>query len=120
MSCYGIDDTLEALKGRILTKAEIVDGKLVMSFKEGEPVRLGVEGDCCSSSRMIDAQMRSYIEEPLSGEVKQDETALEGHPDDESVVLYHTRFLTDSGQAALSVLWVNGSNGYYGGYWVNA
>ena len=97
MSCYGIEDTLEAMKGRVLDK-----------------------GDCCSSSRLIDVQMRSYSDAPLSGEIKEDETTLEDHPDDERVVLYHTRFLGQDGRVALSVLWMNGSNGYYGGYWVNA
>lgn len=117
MSCYGIMDEVEKLKGRKVKSVSVVDGKLVIDFTEGDPVRFGVAGDCCSSSWIIEA---CWSGSTLTGEMEDSDLAVvDSHPEHDSLQIYGTRFKAVEGNG-IYVLWANASNGYYGGYWVTA
>lgn len=120
MSLYGISDSMEKLKGKVLLKAELVGGDLVLTTDDGE-TRLGVEGDCCSRSWIMDVSIGDYPPADgviLSGEWEDsDLTATDEHTHHVHLQIYMTKFKANG--TALVVLWANSSNGYYGGYWVS-
>ena len=122
MSCYGIEETLEKLKGKKVTKVEVSEDrtKMTLHIEGGEPVRLGVEGDCCSSSFIYDAGMESWQDVVLTGEMEDiSNLNVENHPQHDSLSIYVQRFKAEDSRGIV-VIWANASNGYYSGYWVNA
>lgn len=121
MSCYGIEETVEKMKGRVLASAAEVEGNLVLTFKEGEPVKLAVEGDCCSRSWILDVSHETFGSEggPMTGEyVTEDVGGSDNDPIHDVLRIHKTIFKAE--RCPVVVLWANASNGYYDGFWVNA
>jgi len=113
-------DGFRRMAGRPLAAVELSPDKSMVTFRfqDGGSQSFTVEGDCCSSSwiehievpdRIAGAEITNVtedMEEP--GEV-------EGH---ECLKVYQTRFITSRGEIVLE--YRNSSNGYYGGYLVDA
>lgn len=128
----------EAMQGKILESVTLSDDKekIVFRFKDREPLAYGVEGDCCSSSwiehleapadlngaRIIGVKEGGGV--PWDGhecveDVRDENYAVTkegcGH---ECLAIYNVTFQTDRGDIVLEFR--NDSNGYYGGYLVEA
>lgn len=134
---YG-EERFKDMLGRKLKSVELSNGgeEIVFKFKEGDPARFGVSGDCCSQSwiehlekpaRLSGAVITEVDEpempphdnhecEPCSGAEGSDYCYKEHEHDGcthDYLQVYHTRFRTTKGDIVLE--YRNNSNGYYGG-----
>lgn len=116
-----------------LKSVALDEGKteIAFLFEDGSSRKFGVAGDCCSHSWIehletpdsIPGAIITAVEErggvPWDGhECKQKATGWGHECGHESLVVYNTRFRTNKGDIVLE--YRNDSNGYYGGYLVDA
>lgn len=132
MSLYGVH--IDKILNRPLAGIDLSGDKqqFVLRFQDGEQVRYGVEGDCCSVSWVeyltipagIDGQVITGVEElEMEGEPTPCVNCRERYRPDEDnapacnhdvLQVYQTHFHTPVGDIILE--YRNDSNGYYGGY----
>lgn len=133
------DDLKKSFIGKTLESVILSNDKekIVFRFKDGTPpIAYGVEGDCCSSSWIEhletpgDVDGAKVVDVKESGGVPWDGHAcVEDVRDDDynvtkkgcghdSLSVYNITFRTDHGDIVLEFR--NDSNGYYGGYLVEA
>ena len=133
-------DNFNDILNRSLESVVLSDdqGKVTFRFQDGGERAYGVEGDCCSSSWI------AHLEAPndLRGAVilnveesdaapwdnhecvqydydkSEEENKAAGYCGHDVLAVYNTRFHTNKGTIVLE--YRNDSNGYYGGYLVNA
>jgi hypothetical protein len=112
--------------------------RITLKFQDGFSKSYGVEGDCCSSSWIehleapddINGARLLRVEEsdgvPFDGHVcvgydyskTDEENKAAGACGHDTLQVYNTKFHTDRGTVTLE--YRNDSNGYYGGYLVDA
>lgn len=98
--------------------------RITFAFQDGTSRSFGVEGDCCSSSwiehletpgDIVGAKVLSFDD---SGPVTQDHPEHDEANGGDSISVYNTVVSTDRGDIVME--YRNSSNGYYGGYLVDA
>lgn len=95
--------------------------EVVFTFQDGGIRRFGVYGDCCSHSWIEHLEMPGPIAGARilsvedSAPITQDH---DQHDDDGEISVYNTSFKTDRGAIVLEFR--NSSNGFYGGFLVDA
>ncbi len=116
----------EKLIGKVLEAISLSDDKQKLSVTvDGETLKYGVEGDCCSSSWIehlevpdgVIGSVITEIEEINMGEVGGSKDHCERCKESDCLQLYQTLIKTQKGTVTLE--YRNDSNGYYGGYLVN-
>lgn len=111
---------------RVLRKVSLGDGnsRITFEYADGGSRSFGVEGDCCSSSWIEHLEMPPDIDGARllsvddSAPITQDHSAHDEENGGDSISVYNTVFRTDRGDIVLE--YRNSSNGYYGGYLVDA
>lgn len=94
---------------------------ITFTFQDGFERRFSVEGDCCSSSWIEHLEMppdivgATLLSVEDSAPITQDHAE---HDDGGEISVYNTSFKTDRGEIVLEFR--NSSNGYYGGWLVEA
>lgn len=133
-------DSFDNMIGKQLESVALSEGntKIVFKFQDGFERAFGVEGDCCSSSWIEhleapdDVQGATLLSVEESGGVPYDDHKCVGYDWEKSeaenkaagycghdvLAVYSTRFRTNRGDIVLE--YRNDSNGYYGGYLVDA
>jgi hypothetical protein len=97
---------------------------ITFSFQDGFERRFSVEGDCCSHSWIEHLEMpgdivgATLLSVDDSGPVVQDHDEHDEEQGGGCISVYNTSFKTDRGEIILE--YRNSSNGYYGGYLVEA
>lgn len=97
--------------------------QITFEFQDGGTRAFGVEGDCCSHSWIEHLEMPGDIDGATllsvedSAPITQDHDAHDGE-NPECINVYNTAFRTDRGDIVLEFR--NSSNGYYGGYLIEA
>lgn len=98
--------------------------RITFRFDDGSERAFGVEGDCCSSSWIEHLEMPGDVAGATltavtdSAPITQDHAEHDDENGGDSIEVYNTVFRTDRGDIVLE--YRNSSNGYYGGYLVNA
>jgi hypothetical protein len=111
---------------RKLSSVELTKDKesIVFRFESGAPRAFGVEGECCSHSWIEHLDMPTDIHGATLLSVEDGAgVPWDGHECNPacghgSLAVYNTKFRTDRGDIVLE--YRNDSNGYYGGYLVDA
>lgn len=110
---------------RKLASVELDRGRdrITFKFQDGFERSFSVEGDCCSHSWIEHLEMpgdivgATLLDVDDSAPITQDHAEHDGeYP--ECISVYNTSFKTDRGEIVLEFR--NSSNGYYGGYLVEA
>jgi hypothetical protein len=94
---------------------------ITFTFMDDSAQKYTVKGDCCSYSWVEHLEMPhpDDIYQATILSVKDSESVCtENHPEHDCLQVYHTSFVTDKGEIILEFR--NSSNGYYGGYLVEA
>jgi len=116
----------ENMIGRKLESVALDDGKgrITFTFADGFARSFGVEGDGCSTSWIEYLEMPGDIKGATllsvvaSAPITQDHPGHDEENGGDSIEVYNTAFRTDRGDIVLE--YRNSSNGYYGGYLVDA
>ena len=112
--------------GRTLTSVRLNAkcNRVTFCFEDGFARAFGVEGDCCSNSWIEHLELPRDVAGAKLLSVEDSNRITQDHPEHdeenggEAVAVYNTRFLTDRGEIVLE--YRNSSNGYYGGFLVDA
>lgn len=112
--------------GRKLEAVSLDDAKagVTFTFEDGRSRSFSVEGDCCSSSWIEHLELPGDIKGAIllsvedSAPITQDHEEHDQESGGDCISVYNTAFRTDRGDIVLE--YRNSSNGFYGGYLVNA
>jgi hypothetical protein len=115
--------TLSTVLNRPLAAVSLTQGSssdtVTFVFLDGSAASYKTEGDCCSHSWVEHLEAPNDLVGAVIIDVKEDPILNEDDPDNHDYIqVYHTRFVTNRGEIVLE--YRNSSNGYYGGYLVDA
>lgn len=115
--------TIKPLLGKIIDRALLKDGDVIISFSDGSSVFCTVQGDCCSRSTYYDLEFRGDWRGPLveveeycdnnDNENEAYKKAWDDNGSGEVLKLWNVEFRTENGAVILKH--INDSNGYYNG-----
>lgn len=123
--CRGVIDFSNML-GRPLATVSLSSDKseVTFRFQDGGSRSFAAHGDCCSQSWIEHLETPTDVSGATLMSVEDSAPVTQDHPDhdgdhrDNRIEVYNTVFRTTAGDVVLE--YRNSSNGYYGGYLVDA